>query len=477
MAGVAGIGKLGWPAGKARRSEREASARRWGNKLFIPALAIPVLTIIGTFVVFNRLSVNGALVVAPKDVTLVSLGVGTLGALIIGMIMLRPRPSVPIVEARRLLDSVGWAAVLPQTLAALGAVFAVAGVGKIVATLADRCLPLGTPLAAVIAYTVGMAVLTALMGNAFAAFPVMTAGIALPLIVQRFGGNVTIVAAVGMLAAYSGTLWTPMAANFNIVPARLLELPDDNAVIRVQIPTALMLLVVNIAIMYLFAYPMSSGRSAVARPRDALRDDRARPRHARVPEQARSCSERRERPAESARAPSDLLRKLRLAFVRARVLVAGDENRFSLKLLFKRNTRAVRSPVDRGTSRASSVSHAPMRARVPSDRTGGRGSSCSRRSYRAALDFARRRGTARSLRSPTPSSNASRPFSRRPHIHPDGTHTSSAFATTLALEYADTRLRIRLSARSSASTRCAGTPPTRIVRRGSRVATTSCRRR
>jgi uncharacterized membrane protein len=168
--------------------------------------------------------------------------------------MLRPHLSTPIVEARRLWDAVGWAAVLPQTLAALGAVFAIAGVGKIVAELGDRYLPLGTPLAAVIAYTVGMALLTALMGKAFAAFPVMTAGIALPLIVQRFGGNVVVVSAVGMLSGFCGTLMTPMAANFNIVPARLLELPDDNAVIRAQIPTALALLLANTVIMYIFAY-------------------------------------------------------------------------------------------------------------------------------------------------------------------------------------------------------------------------------
>jgi uncharacterized membrane protein len=159
-----------------------------------------------------------------------------------------------MVEARRLWDSVGWAAVLPQILAALGAVFASAGIGKIVASVADKYLPLNTPLAAVVAYAVGMALLTALMGNAFAAFPVMTAGIALPLIVQQFGGHVVVVTAVGMLSGFCGTLTTPMAANFNIVPAKLLELPDDNAVIRIQVPTALALLVANIVIMYLFAY-------------------------------------------------------------------------------------------------------------------------------------------------------------------------------------------------------------------------------
>ena len=38
-----------------------------------------------------------------------------------------------------------------------------------------------------------------------------------------------------MLTGYCGTLMTPMAANFNIVPAALLELDDPYAVIRAQI--------------------------------------------------------------------------------------------------------------------------------------------------------------------------------------------------------------------------------------------------
>ena len=254
MALVAGIGKLGpIPAESNTRVEREASSRRWGNRLFIPALAIPVITIIGA-TVLKDVRVGVISLIDPKDVTIVWLGIGTVGALLIGMAMIRPRLSTPMIEARRLWDSVGWAAVLPQMLAALGAVFATAGVGKIVATLADKYLPLNTPFAAVAAYTIGMALLTALMGNAFAAFPVMTAGIALPLIVQQFGGNVVVVTAVGMLSGFCGTLTTPMAANFNIVPAKLLELPDDNAVIRAQIPTALALLVANTVIMYIFAY-------------------------------------------------------------------------------------------------------------------------------------------------------------------------------------------------------------------------------
>jgi uncharacterized membrane protein len=254
MAGVAGIGKLGpAPAEANTREEREASAHRWGNRLFIPALALPVITVIGANYL-KAVPVGSTTLIAPRDATIVWLGIGTVGALIIGLAMLRPKLSTPIVEARRLWDSVGWAAVLPQMLAALGAVFAASGVGRIVAELADKYLPLGTPLAAVLAYCIGMALLTALMGNAFAAFPVMTAGIALPLIVQQSGGNVVIVTAVGMLSGFCGTLTTPMAANFNIVPAKLLELPDDNAVIRAQIPTAIALLTANIAIMYAFAF-------------------------------------------------------------------------------------------------------------------------------------------------------------------------------------------------------------------------------
>jgi uncharacterized membrane protein len=99
-----------------------------------------------------------------------------------------------------------------------------------------------------------MALFTMIMGNAFAAFPVMTAGIGLPLIMSRFGGDVTVMAAVGMLSGFCGTLMTPMAANYNVVPAALLELPDEYAVIKAQIPTALLLLVTNTAIMYAFVY-------------------------------------------------------------------------------------------------------------------------------------------------------------------------------------------------------------------------------
>ena len=239
--------------GSQTQPDREASAARWGNRLFIPALTIPAVTLLGTFVLKGA-SIGGALLVDQKQITSISLGIATLVALAVCMIMLRPPLSAPIHEARRLWDSVSWAAVLPQMLASLGALFAVAGVGKVVAGLAERWIPLGSPFVAVVTYTVGMALFTMIMGNAFAAFPVMTAGIGLPLIVARCGGSVTVMAAVGMLSGFCGTLMTPMAANYNIVPAALLELPDEYAVIKAQIPTALMLLTVNTVIMYTFVY-------------------------------------------------------------------------------------------------------------------------------------------------------------------------------------------------------------------------------
>lgn len=245
---VASIRGLGQGVDLTRVEEREASARRWGNKLFIPALTIPLLTVAGTFGL-KHVSVNGLPLVDIKQVTVIALAIATLVALVVGMILLRPRISAPIKEARRLLDAVGWAAVLPQMLAALGALFALAGVGNVVSGLAQRWIPLDTPFVVVTTYAVGMAVFTMIMGNAFAAFPVMTAGIGLPLIVTKFGGDPTIMAAIGMLSGFCGTLMTPMAANFNIVPTALLELPDENAVIKVQIPTALILLGANILLM------------------------------------------------------------------------------------------------------------------------------------------------------------------------------------------------------------------------------------
>ena len=46
----------------------------------------------------------------------------------------------------------------------------------------------------------------------------------------------------------------PMTANINIVPAALLELPDKNAVIKAQVPTGVMLLIVNVFLLYFLMF-------------------------------------------------------------------------------------------------------------------------------------------------------------------------------------------------------------------------------
>jgi len=233
--------------------ERETRARRRGNVIFLPALLIPILTVIGTLTL-GRIPIGGAPLADPKEVTLIALALAILAALIVAMAKFRPPAAAALDEGRRLADMIGWAIILPQMLAALGAVFALAGVGKVVGRIATTWLPLGHPFAAVAAYCIGMALFTMVMGNAFAAFPVMTAAIGVPLIVHRFGGDPAVMGAIGMLSGFCGTLATPMAANFNIVPAALLELPDRNAVIKVQIPTGIALLVCNILLMYTLVF-------------------------------------------------------------------------------------------------------------------------------------------------------------------------------------------------------------------------------
>jgi uncharacterized membrane protein len=82
----------------------------------------------------------------------------------------------------------------------------------------------------------------------------MTTALGIPIIVRRFGGDPAVMAALGMLCGYCGTLMTPMAANFNIVPAVLLELRDEYGVIRAQWPTSLVLMATNLVLMYLLVF-------------------------------------------------------------------------------------------------------------------------------------------------------------------------------------------------------------------------------
>jgi uncharacterized membrane protein len=251
---IAAVGKV--KAGKGSelpKEEREKHANRLKGKIFIPALLIPLFTVIGTLTL-GKIKFGSTQLVDPKNVTLISLGLSTIIAYLAAQFLTKAKASVPMQESSRLMQAVGWAIILPQMLSALGGIFSTAGVGKVVSEIVGDVLPTQYAFVAVAAYCLGMTIFTMAMGNAFAAFAVITGGIGLPLIVEMHGGNPAIMAALGMFAGYCGTLLTPMAANFNIVPAMLLDLKDKNAVIKAQLPVAIPLMIVNMLLMYFLVY-------------------------------------------------------------------------------------------------------------------------------------------------------------------------------------------------------------------------------
>ncbi len=254
LALLAGFG--GVRAGRVEPASADrlaAAAARFGHRLFAPALVIPLVTVavvlFGADIGWGEWRLFGS-----EMLTQVGLGLACLLALLAACALTRTSPLRAVEHSRGLVDAIGWAALLPLLLATLGSVFAAAGVGEAVAELVRAWIPVDNRFVVVLAYALGMAGFTMVMGNAFAAFPVMTAGIGLPLLVQMHGADAASLAAIGMLSGYCGTLMTPMAANFNLVPAALLELRDPYAVIRVQIPTALLLLAANVVLMYFIVF-------------------------------------------------------------------------------------------------------------------------------------------------------------------------------------------------------------------------------
>ncbi|MDY4950080.1 MAG: DUF979 domain-containing protein [Clostridium cadaveris] len=214
-------------------------ADKLGLKVFIPALTMGMLAlIIG--------------IVLPKLGALVGLGFGILVSAIIILIMSKDSPTVVPIEGKKLLEAVGPLSILPQLLASLGAIFAAAGVGDVISGMVSNIVPEGNVTVAIIVYAVAMALFTMIMGNAFAAFSVITIGIGIPFILQ-YGLDPNVVGMIGLTSGYCGTLMTPMAANFNIVPVAILEMEDKYAVIKKQIPLGLTLLVAQIIIMMIMA--------------------------------------------------------------------------------------------------------------------------------------------------------------------------------------------------------------------------------
>ena len=91
-----------------------------------------------------------------------------------------------------------------------------------------------------------------IMGNAFAAITVMTVGIGAPYVL-KYGADQVVIGSLALTCGYCGTLCTPMAANFNMVPVAILEMKDKNGVIKKQVLVAVIMLVVQIVMMIMMS--------------------------------------------------------------------------------------------------------------------------------------------------------------------------------------------------------------------------------
>ena len=209
-------------------------AEKLGLKIFIPSLSIAIIAmLIASFTDFSGT---------------VAIGISSTLTLVLTFVITKAKPKEFLEDSNRMYQSMGSFVILPQLLASLGVLFTAAGVGDKISAIISGVIPTGNVLVGVIAYCVGMAVFTAIMGNAFAAFSVITVGVGLPFVFAQ-GGDPVVCSVLALTAGYCGTLLTPMAANFNILPAALLELKDKNAVIKAQAPIAIILLVTHIFLM------------------------------------------------------------------------------------------------------------------------------------------------------------------------------------------------------------------------------------
>jgi uncharacterized membrane protein len=254
LAAIATFGWLGRGTPETSEATRAAEGERRGDALFLPILIVLLTAVVGTLLFLYVPPLRGLGLFEANRETLILLAFGVLLALGVLYWWLRPPALAPLQEGRRLMDAVGWAAVLPLTLAAFGQVLKDAGVGDLIGGIVGAAIPEGMVFPAVAAFGCGMALFTILTGNAFAAFPIMASAIAVPLLIKEHGGAPAVIGAIGMLAGFCGTLMTPMAANFNLVPVSLLELKDPYAVIKAQVGTALPLLAINILFIWWFAF-------------------------------------------------------------------------------------------------------------------------------------------------------------------------------------------------------------------------------
>jgi uncharacterized membrane protein len=247
MVGLDGAGRVGHKprAGGATKSGQAApKGPALGNRIFLPVLLIPALAF--GFALAFRLAGGDT-----SRGALVGLGFGGGAALCAGLWLTKGGAREAFEEGRRLNDSMGSVIILPQLLASLGVIFTASRVGDLIAEGIKGVIPGESLFLLVAANCLGMTLFTLVMGNSFAAFPVITTGVLVPLIVVPFGVDPAMAAIITLTAGSTGTLMTPMAANFNIVPAALLNMRDQYGVIKFQVPFALTMWVLHVLVLWL----------------------------------------------------------------------------------------------------------------------------------------------------------------------------------------------------------------------------------
>lgn len=228
--------------GKAEVPTKEYTQKQYkkvGMKIFFPAVCVGIFSL--CMALFTNIS------------SMLAVTLGTLVAVIILMVYnpSENKPDVFLKESERFLSLMGPLCMLPQLLGCLGGVFTAAGVGEVIADIVENIVPKGNVNLGIIVFAVGMVLFTMIMGNAFAAITVMTVGIGAPFVLA-YGANPVIIGMLALTCGYCGTLCTPMAANFNIVPVAILNMKDRWGVIKNQVLIAMIMLVFQICYMILF---------------------------------------------------------------------------------------------------------------------------------------------------------------------------------------------------------------------------------
>jgi len=241
------IGKTNAPTS----DETKAQSDKIGMKIFIPALSMGIFAIL--FALLFGGIIDGMPLPTLSQAALLGIGVGVIVAIILLMVYdKKNKPDTFLKDSERFLSMVGPLCMLPMLLASLGAIFTAAGVGDVIAYFVGGIIPQGNLAVGIIVYAIGMALFTMIMGNAFAAITVMTVGIGFPFVLA-LGANPIVIGALALTSGYCGTLMTPMAANFNIVPVALLDMKSKYGVIKQQFYIALPVLAFQIIFMIIFS--------------------------------------------------------------------------------------------------------------------------------------------------------------------------------------------------------------------------------